>query len=366
MTKKKLKKFKSDRLKKAIEKIPSRKSEAAAEDKLKGALSDVSKITEETLPEHREEVLGSARKYIYPLKHSRHHFVRLSLGLLLAAVVIFFVYSTLEIYYFQSSSDFIYSISEVLPFPAAKAGSSWVSYYSYLFELRRNIHYYETQQGANFSSANGKLELTSLKKQAMDQVVLNAYVKQLASKNKVKVTDAAVNNQITLVRQQNRLGNSNQVLQSVLKDYWGWTMSDFKQELTQELLQQAVVAQLDTATNQKANLVYSQLKTGATFSTEALQYSDDTSTKSNGGQYSFAITPSTQSVAPQIASEVFNLKPGDISPIINTGYALDIIKDVSSTGNSVQAADIQFNFQPINVYTDPLEKASPPRQYIHI
>ncbi|MHB1864964.1 MAG: peptidylprolyl isomerase [Candidatus Saccharimonadales bacterium] len=361
--KKKLKKFKSDRLKKAIPKLPTNKSKDAA-DKLKGALSDVSKITEETLPEHREEVLGSARKYIYPLKHSRHHFVGISLGILVAAIVAFFAYTTLDIYYFQSTSDFVYSISQVIPFPVAKAGPSWVSNYSYLFELRRNMHYYVSQQQANFSTPAGKAQLTSLKKQAMSQVILDAYVKQLASRNHVSVSGAEVNNEINLVKEENRLGNSNQVLESVLNDYWGWTMGDFKKELNQELLQQAVVAKLDTTTNQKAQAVYKQLKAGADFGSLAQQYSDDTSTKNNGGQYSFAITPSTQSVAPQISSEVFLLKPGQISPIINTGYALVILKVISVNGKSVQAADIQFNFQPITTYTNPLEKANPYRTFI--
>lgn len=361
--KKKLKKFNSSRIKKAIKKLPSTKPVDKAV-KLKGALSDVSKITEDTLPEHREEVLGSARKYIYPLKHSRHHFVRLSIGILVAALVIFFVYTTLEIYYFQSTSGFIYSISEVIPFPIAKAGSSWVSNYSYLFELRRNMHYYITQQQANFSSNSGKAQLISLKKQAMNQVILDAYVKQLASQNHVVVTSAEVNNEINLVREENRLGNSNKVLDSVLSDYWGWTMNDFKQELKQELLQQAVVAKLDEPVNQRAEYVYNQLNHGAAFGTLAAQYSDDLSTKNNGGQYSFAITPNTQSVAPQVTAEVFSLKPGQISPIINTGFALVILKVISSNNKSVQAADIQFNFQPISTYVQPLEKAHPFKQYI--
>lgn len=363
--KKNPKKFKRAELKKALNKLPYIQRKDST-DKLQGALSYVSKITEDTLTKHREEVLSSARKYIYPLKHSRHHFVRLSLGILLAAIVVFLVYTTLEIYYFQSTSDFIYSVSEVIPYPVAKAGPSWVSYYSYLFELRRNMHYYETQQQANFSTSSGKAQLTSLKKLAMNQVILNAYVKQLASKYNVSVSNADVNNEITLVREENRLGNNNQVLNGVLKDYWGWTMNDFKQELKQELLQQAVVAKLDTATNQLANTVYAQLQSGANFATEAEQYSDDTTTKSNGGQYSFAITPSTQSVAPQITSEVFSLKAGQISPIINTGYSLDIIKLISISGDSAQAADIQFNFQPITTYTTPLEKAHPATQYINI
>jgi peptidyl-prolyl cis-trans isomerase SurA len=143
-------------------------------------------------------------------------------------------------------------------------------------------------------------------------------------------------------------------------------MSDFQQELHQELLQQAVVAKLDTSTDQTAASVYNQLLKGGNFAALASQYSADTSTKGNGGQYSFAITPDTQSVAPQITAEAFSLKAGQISPVINTGYSLDIVKVISVSGSSVQAAHIQFNFQPISVYTDPLQKADSYREYISI
>ena len=365
-SKKKLNKLNTGKIKKAIEKFPSQKSKENPEKKLKEALSDISKITEDTLSEHREEVIGGARKYIYPLQHSKHHFIRLSIGVIITAVICFFAYATLEIYYFQSTSGFIYGISEVIPFPVAKAGPSWVSYYSYLFELRRNMHYYQTQQQVNFSTHNGQLQLNNLKRQAMNKAVLDAYVKQLASEHNVTVGSSQVNEEVTLVRDENRLGNSNKVLANVLQDYWGWTMNDFKQELKQELLQQAVVAKLDTPVDQTANNVYSQLKNGADFATLAKQYSDDTSTKDNGGQYSSPISPSTQSIAPQITAEVFSLKPGQISPIINTGYSLEIVKVISKSGSYVQAAHIQFNFQPISTYTNPLEKAHKPSKFISI
>ena len=50
-----------------------------AEEKVTEALSDVPRITSDTVEEHREEVLSSARKYIYPLQHSKHHVVRNSI-----------------------------------------------------------------------------------------------------------------------------------------------------------------------------------------------------------------------------------------------------------------------------------------------
>ena len=336
------------------------------EEKLKEAISSAPKITDETVSEHREAVLGRARKYIYPLQHSRHHFVRISIGLLIFVVISFFVYSGLELYNFQSTSGFIYSVTEVIPFPVAKVGPSWVSYYSYLFELRRNIHYYQTQQQANFSSQNGKTQLHSLKQQAMNEVIENVYVKQLAKKNHVSVNAQDVNTEVALVRNQNRLGNNNQVFNNVLKEYWGWTQNDFKQELAQQLLQQKVVAKLDTDTTSKANNVYNQLIKGASFSAVAGQYSDDNSTKANGGQYPQAISQTSQTLAPQITAELFNLKVGQTSPIINTGYTLEILKVISISGSTIQAAHIQFTFQLISTYSNPLRLTQPPQEYIKV
>lgn len=363
----KSKKLKS-KLNKHIKSIPSLKvyKVKKVEDRVKDAISSVPKITDATLPKHREAVLGKARKYIYPLKHSRRHFVRLTFSIIVSVIITFLVFCSLELYYFQSTSSFIYSVSQIIPFPIAKAGPSWISYNSYLFELKRNMHYYITQQQADFSTKDGQAQLKHLKEEAMNQVVLNAYVKQLASKNNISVTGEQVNNEVNLLRQQNRIGNSQQVFNNVLKEYWGWGQSDFDHELSEQLLQQAVVAKLDGGTNAVANSVYSQLKSGANFATLATEYSDDSITKLNGGQYSSPITINDGNVAPQITAALFQLKPGQISGIVNTGFTLEILKVISISGSSITAAHIQFNFQPISLYTNPLQKANPPSEFINI
>ena len=152
----------------------------APEERLKEAFANVPKITNETIAEHREEVLSSARKYIYPLKHSRGRIVIISSSITVLAIVLFLVYIGLSLYSFQSTNSFIYGVSKVVPFPVAKVGGRWVSYDSYLFEIRRYMHYYQTQQHVNFSSAGGAKQLNVYKKQAMSEVITDAYVSELA------------------------------------------------------------------------------------------------------------------------------------------------------------------------------------------
>lgn len=334
------------------------------EEKVKRAFSDVPRITSENVEEHREEVLAGARKYIYPLQHSKHHVVRKSILLLATVLIVFLAACGLELYKFQATNGFIYGVTQVVPFPVAKTGGHWVRYEAYLFELRRNMHYYHTQQYADFSTPGGRHQLQHLKQQAMDTAIQAAYVDQLAGRDGVTVSDQDVNNEVNLLREQNRLGNSDRVLRDVLNEFWGWSEGDFRRELKQQLLQQAVVAKLDTGTNQRAQAALSRLEQGADFGQLAGQVSDDTATKANGGQYAAAITADDRSLPPALTDQIAKLKVGQTSGIINTGYALEIVKVISNNSGSVQAAHIQFRFKPISDYTAQLQKTEPVHEYI--
>ena len=346
-----------------LPKLPRRKVKST-EEKVSDALSNVPRITNETVGEHREEVLSSARKYIYPLQHSKHSVVKISISLFAAVIITFFAFTGLELYKFQTTNGFFYTVTSLVPFPVAKAGHNWVSYDSYLFELRHNMHYYQTQQAASFKGKDGKAQLQHLKQQAMAQVIQYAYVKQLATRHGVSVSNTAVNSEINSLRAENRLGSSQQSLKSTLSSYFGWNVSDLKREIKQELLEQAVVAKLDTATNARAQSALKQLQAGTDFATLAGQVSDDVTTRASGGQYPFVVTLNSTEVPPAVASEAFKLQPGQVSGIINAGYTLEIIKVIDSTGGNAHVAHIQFNFQPVTTYVKPLQKANPAHQYI--
>lgn len=336
------------------------------EEVIEQAIQAVPRITNETVAEHREEVLSSARKYIYPLRHSSHKIVTVSVALFIAVVVLFFSYCALSLYRFQSTSGFIYDATQVIPFPVARVGSHFISYESYLFEIRHYIHYYQTQQQVNFSSQSGKQQLDQFRKQAMTEVIDDTYINQLAQQNHVTVTDEQLNNEITLLQQQNRLGSNNKVFAAVLKDFWGWSVNDFKRELKQQMLAQAVVSKLDVQAHQKAQSILTQLQSGGDFATLAKEYSNDPSTSANGGAYGFAIDRSNRDVAPQVVNALFALQVGRVSNIIDTGTGLEIVKVNSVSGSEVQASHIFIAFNSVDTYINPLKAKEKPHIYIHL
>lgn len=324
----------------------------------------VPKITNESIAEYREEVLGRARKFASPLRHSRNRIVKLSISIAVMTLIIFFIGSCLALYKFRSTSSFTYGITRVIPFPVAYADGRFVSYESYLFELRHYMHYYQTQQNVNFSTSSGQRQLAVLRQRSLDQAIDRAYVAKLAKQHNVYVLPTEVNAQVDIARNQNRLGASDAVFQSVLKDFWGWSVADFKHELRLELLDQKVAAALDSATAKRAQNVHKQLEQGADFAKLAQTQSDDAATKKSGGTYSFTITEANRDLSPQLVQEAFKLKQGQISDVIDTGYTLEILKVLKVTGQKRQVAHIAFNYKDISTYAQPLRKQHKPTIYI--
>lgn len=328
------------------------------------AIRGIPRITNETVAEHREEVLSSARKYIYPLQHSAHRVVVVSTTLAVVGVVAFFTYSLLSLYRFNTTNTFMYRVTQVIPFPVAKAGSDYVAYENYLFELRHYIHYYQTQQKVDFSSESGQRQLEAFRERALDGVINDAYVKQLAKKHNVSVSDQEVNNQVAIVQAQNRLTDNPKVFEEVLKEFWGWSVADFKRELRQQLLAQKVVATLDTETHQRADEVLTKVKAGEDFAALAKQYSQDQNTAQNGGDYGVTITPTNRDVPPQVVAELFKMQPNQTSGVINAGATLEIVKLTELKGTEAKASHISFMFKDIETYLKPLREQEKPTRYV--
>jgi parvulin-like peptidyl-prolyl isomerase len=352
--------------KKLISKIPRSKKPKDVAARFDQAVHDLPNITNETVAEHREEILSTARKYIYPLRLSKHRIVVISTSLFTAVVVMFFIYCGFALYRFQSTSGFIYGVTQVIPFPITKAGPSFVSYQDYLFQLRHYVHYYETQQGIDFNSKTGKQQLDSFKHQALQDVINAAFVKQLASKNDVSVSSQQISTEIQLIKNQDGLGNNEKEFESVLNQFWGWSLNDFKQELSQQLLSQDVVSKLDSATHARAQAALGALQKGVSFATVAAQYSDDTTTKNNGGQFGFPIDQTTRNLSPETVNTLLSLKPGQISGIVNLGNALEIDQVISEANGKIEAAHILFNFQNINKYLTPLQSKEKVHTFIKL
>lgn len=328
--------------------------------------ADVPRITNDTVTQHREEVLGGARKYIYPLRHSRHKIVIITSVLLVAVIIGFLSFTLISLYKMQSTSAFMYQVTKVLPLPVARVGGSFVSYESYLFELRHYIHYFETQQEIDFTSEQGQAQLADQRKKSLDKVVNYAYIQKIAREKGLTVTDQEIDTQIEILRAQNRLGSDNKVFEDVLKDYWGWSVADFRRSIKEELLANKVLHALDTGTKSRAETALAEIAAGKDFAAVAKQYSDDSATKERGGELGFLISKTDRNIPPQTVDALFKLQPGQTSGIVDIGYGLEIVKNLSVQDDKIRASRIFFSYQDINNFLDEYRDTQKAKAYIRV
>jgi hypothetical protein len=330
------------------------------------ASEPIPRITTENIHEHREEVLGGAKKFVYPLKHSRHKIVIISVSIFVALFVGFMSYILLSLYKFQDTSKFTYQVTKILPLPIARVGGSFVSYEDYLFELRHYIHYFENQQELDFSSQSGQDQLKEQKKRALDQVINETYIKKIAKEKGITVSSAEIDKQIELLRSQNRLGGDSQVFEDVLRDFWGWTINDFRRSINNEILKNKVVQAIDPQVRERADKAKAEIKNGKDFAAAAKEYSDDETTKDKGGELGFLVSKSDRNIPPQTAEVLFNLKPGEVSEVIGLGYGLEIIKNLGTEGDKVKAARIFFAYKDLDSYLNDYKDQQKARVYIKV
>lgn len=328
------------------------------------AASLPNKITNENLAEHREEVLGSGRKYIYPLRQSKHRLVTISAVIITTVIIVFVGWCAFALYKTKSDSKFLYQVTRVIPFPLARIGSDFVSYESYLFEVNHYTYYYRTQQNLDFNSDAGKQQLSDFKKRAMEKVINDTYVRQIAKEKGVSVSDKEVDERVNLIKSQNRIGSSDKEFQNVLSEFWDWSLDDFKRSLKQQILNEKVVASMDSEAKDKSENALNQINSGKDFALVAKEVSEDPSTKDNGGEFGFSISKNNRDISPQTVEALFALQPGQVSGIINVGYGLEIVKNIERKDDQIRGAHIIFNFKDINSYLGPIKDQKKARTYV--
>lgn len=322
-------------------------------------------ITNDNLSEHRSEMLKGARKFIYPLQKTKHKVVIISSAIALISILGIFVVSMLGLYRYQSTSQYYYNLTKAIPFFVAKVGNKYVRYEEYLFEFNHLAYYYTKQNNADFTTVDGKNQLVQIKKQSLDRAVNNTYVRVIAKENNITVTDAEVEARINMLKDLSLLGANQASFEKVLQDFYGWTKEDFSRSIKNEILSEKVVDKLDTASRQKADEVLQKIAGGQDFAQVAKDYSEDTTTKDNGGLYGY-VSKNTRDLSPQVVSEIFKLGQNSTSGIINTGYTLEIIKNLEIKDETIKLARISIARKNIDEYINAKKETLKSKYYINI
>ena len=364
------------RLKKAKQLLVGGKKRAAvdtinkARDFVKGERSvpkKPSRITDETIARHREEVLSGARRFVYPLKHSKHKIAIISTVIVVLIFLVFTVYSWFLLYRQQSIGDFAYRISQIIPFPAAKVDGDYMRFEEYLFELRHNVYFLTNQENVDFTTEEGRARLEVLKRQAMDRAINKVIIRKLAKERDLLVQPQEIEEQIDLIRSQGGVGEDSQTLEDTLKDFYGWRLNDLKRVIKDQILKQKLVPLLDEKTKQRAQQVLEDIKNGEPFEQAAKKFSQDEFTKNNGGELGFIFRSNTD-IPPQLVERAFSLAEGEVAPeLVESLFGYHIVKTIKyRSDDEALIAHILFKFDDIDKKIDKIKQSIDVKEYINL
>lgn len=223
--------------------------------------SKPTRITNETIAEHRERVISEGRRFKYPVQYTKNKLVINAILVGLVALVVFVLFCWWQLYKVQSTADFFYRLTRIVPVPVASVDNSNVSYGDYLLNYRTSEVYLNTTTG---QSDNVETDITTYnyyKVQAMENAIADAYAAKLADANNVTISDEDVDKAIDNSRQiasSQGVVSENVFNRSVTKLY-GISPSELRYYLKKRLLRQKVSYAIDTSAKETADRVKGML-----------------------------------------------------------------------------------------------------------
>lgn len=224
-----------------------------------------SRITNETVAEHRERILAGGRRFKYPMQYARHRLVFNTILISVAALIAITLLVWWQLYPQQNSSTFFYRITKVLPLPVASVDGESVRYSDYLAEYRSQMHYLETKEVANLDDASKKRQTDFIKDRAMENTIADTYAAKIAREKGVKLTKQQIDDATERYRQSRDGTISQETYDAIVLDQYNWTPQEARGVTERRLLRQEVSYAVDDNATVARDKVVAVLQTEKDF-----------------------------------------------------------------------------------------------------
>ena len=301
-----------------------------------------SRITNETVAEHRERILAGGRRFKYPMQYARHKLVFNTIIVTSVTLILLAVVGWWQLYLVQNTDTFFYRVTRVLPLPVASVDGESVRYSTYLMYYNSSAHYLQQSEQVDLSSSDGKRQLDYYKRKSMDDVEEDAYAAKLGRQLGITITSQQVDQVISNDRNTANGRISQETYDASALSILGWSPDEYRLDTQNKLLRQAVAYAIDTDAKAKADKAAQLVKTpAADLNAIATQL---------GGTGDAKVTVGVSGMVPLTNSDgglsaaALSLQKGAISGVVKTttgdGYYFVQLLD---------RTDTQLNYQYIRI-----------------
>lgn len=298
----------------------------------------VSRITNETVVEHREQILAGGRRFKYPVQYAKHKLVANAIIITLVALVLLVALGLQQLYVAQNSSDFMYRITQLFPVPVATIANEPVRYSDYLVYYRGSEYYLSKYGEVRLNTEDGKRQLEGIKRQALDKAEADAYAAKLARDKGITVTNADID---AVVNGQRNTANgqiSQEAYDASSLLMYGWSTADYRQAVSRSILRAKVAFAVDDQAKAQSDKALGLVKSGKSLQDTAKELGGGITVQSPG------LIASTSSFNGLAVSDVAKLESGATS---------GVMKSVTDDGYYIvhvtQKTDTQVNFEFIKI-----------------
>jgi len=333
-------------MKKLLAKIRRKETEAPS-----------SRITNDTVAEHRERILAGGRRFKYPVQYARHKLVFNAIIISITALILIVAIGWWQLYPAQNTSVFMYHVTKVLPLPVATVDGEPVPYSDYLMKYLSAVHYLEQKEQISLKSDDGKRQVEYIKQQSMQDAIADTYARKLANKMGISVSEADLEAFLKLQRQSNDGEVSQQTYDAVVLDYYGWSPDEYRHATKNKLLRQKVTYAIDTDATALSERIAPQVAAASS----NLQAIAETSNKTEPIQIVYGasgLVPKTNQDG-GLAAAATKLEKGAVSGVIKstTGDGYYFVRLLDSSESQVSYEYIQIPLTVFNKQLDALEKS---------
>lgn len=210
-----------------------------------------SRITNETVAEHREQILAGGQRFKYPMQYTRHRLVINAAILGAVALLLFLLFCWWQLYHVQTTRDFFYRLVRIVPVPVAVVDGENVKYGNYLLNYKVSETYLNTVEKADenkyANGANNQNQYDFYKAEAMSNAVADAYAGKLAREENITISDQQVDKAIMHLRQTTSAQGeiSQEAYDRSTEQLFGLSPSEHRHYMKERMVRQAVSYAVD-------------------------------------------------------------------------------------------------------------------------